>query len=119
MATDELIRNDGAGAFENVQGERPVGAEAIRQLVQTDARKSPSPTLRRLFDAGRTDDVLSEIADAVTDAIETREARLESLEQRLTNPAAGRLRPVVRRGLERRGDDRVRGSPAPLRSLRL
>ena len=38
-------------------------------------------TSRRLSATGHTDDVLGEIADAVTEAVEVLEARLERLEQ--------------------------------------
>jgi hypothetical protein len=79
MATDDLVRADDAGAFDC--GERSIGAEAIRALVQARCPEIPLADLEAAFSAGRTDDVLSEIADAVTEAIEVLEARLERLEQ--------------------------------------
>ena len=79
MPIDDLVRNDDAGAFE--RGERPASAEAIRAMVRARCPELSLADLEAAFGAGRTDDVLSEIADAVTEAIEVLEARLERLEQ--------------------------------------
>lgn len=81
MATDDLVRNDDAGAFD--RGERPIGAEAVRRLVQTRCPELTLADLEAAFSGAYADDVLSEIADAVTDAVEVLEARLDALEGRL------------------------------------
>lgn len=79
---DELIRNDNAGAFD--RGARPIGAEAIRQLVQARCPELNLRDLEAAFSDARTDDVLAEIADAVTTAVEALQARLERLENSYT-----------------------------------
>ena len=92
MTTDDLVRNDDAGpALEDIRGERPIGAEAIRQLVRARCPELGLEELEAAFGAGRTDDVLAEIADAVTEAIETLEARLDGIEERMAYPGGRRL----------------------------
>jgi hypothetical protein len=88
MDDDELVRNDDAGpAPEDIRDERPIGAEGIRQLVRARCPELSLRDLEMAFSDSRTDSVLAEIADCVTDAIEELEARLDSLEQRQVNLA--------------------------------
>jgi hypothetical protein len=82
MATDELVRNDDMGPAL----ERPIGAEAIRQLVQARCPELSLCDLEAAFCDAHTDDVLVEIANAVTDAVEVLEARLDALDQRIVYP---------------------------------
>ncbi len=91
MATDDLVRNDDASAFEEVRGERPIGAEGIRQLVRARCPELSLRDLEMAFSDSRTDNVLADIADAVTDAIETLEARLDVIEERMADPDGRRL----------------------------
>lgn len=82
MTTDDLVRNDDAGpALEDIRGERPIGAEAIRALVQARCPEIPLADLEAAFSDAHVDDVLSEIVNCVSDAIEVLDARLERLEQ--------------------------------------
>lgn len=87
MATDELVRNDDMGPAL----ERPIGAEAIRRLVISRCPELSLRDLEMAFCDAHTDDVLVEIANAVTDAVEVLEARLDRMEERLAGSVVERL----------------------------
>ena len=79
MTTDDLVRNDDAGpALEDIRGERPIGAEAIRAARPgQEVQRFPSRDLEAAFSDAHVDDVWSEIVNCVSDAIEVLDARLE------------------------------------------
>lgn len=85
----ELIRNDDVGRRSS--REQPLDAKIIRQLVQARCPELSLAGLELVFGGVYADNVLTEIADAVTDAIEVLEARLDVIEQRMVYPATGRL----------------------------
>ena len=84
MGDDEVIRNADAGQLGDIRGGRPpIAAEAVRRLARARCPELSLGDLEMAFSDSRTDNILANIADAVTDAVEVLEARLDHIERGL------------------------------------